>query len=239
MGAIVPAYNVPGVDKPLQFTGEVLADIFLGKIKKWNDQALKDLNPGVSLPDTDIAIVHRSDGSGSTYIFSEFLSKLSPEWKEKVGVGTSLKWPTGVGQKGTEGVAGHVGRTTGAIGYVELIYALQNNIGYGSVKNKEGNFVLANLDSVTAAATGALTDIPEDLRYSLTNAPGKDSYPISGTVWAVIYVNQPPGKGQQVVDFLRWVTHQGQDFAKELHYARLPQGLIERVDKKLDQVKTK
>jgi phosphate transport system substrate-binding protein len=239
MGGVVPAYNLPGVEQPIKFTGPVLADIFLGKIKKWNDKALADLNPDAKLPDLDISVAHRSDGSGTTHIFVDYLSKVSPEWKEKVGVGTSVKWPTGVGQKGNEGVAGHVGRTSGSIGYVELIYALQNNIKYGPVQNKEGAFVSASLDSVTAAANAALTDIPEDLRYSLTNAPGKESYPISGTSWGVIYVNQPSGKGQAVVDFLRWCLHGGQDFTKELHYARIPQGLVERADKKLDSVKFK
>jgi phosphate transport system substrate-binding protein len=239
MGGVVPAYNLPGVEQPIKFTGPVLADIFLGKITKWNDKALADLNPDAKLPDLGISLVHRSDGSGTTYIWVDYLSKVSPEWKEKVGVGTSVKWPTGVGQKGNEGVAGHVGRTEGAIGYIELIYALQNKIKYGSVQNKEGIFVLASLESITAAASAGLTEIPDDLRYSLTNAPGKDSYPISGTSWGIIYVNQAGAKGQAVVDFLRWCLHGGQEFTKELHYARIPQGLVERADKKLDQVKTK
>lgn len=237
MGAVVPAYSLSEVNEPLRFSGPVLADIFLGKIKKWNDPALKELNPNASLPDKDIVVVHRSDGSGTTYIWVDYLSKVSPEWKQKVGVGTSVNWPIGTGQKGNEGVAGQVRRTPGSIGYIELIYATQNDIKFGSVRNKEGAFVTASLESVTAAAENALSTIPDDLRYSITDASGKDSYPISGTVWAVLYVNQPADKGQAVVDFLRWVTHDGQEFAAELHYARLPKGLIEKLDAKLAQVK--
>jgi phosphate ABC transporter phosphate-binding protein len=237
MGAVVPAYNLEEVKQPLKFTGPVLADIFLGKIKKWNDKALQQLNSDVKLPDMDIAVVHRSDGSGTTYIWVDYLSKVSPdEWKPKVGVGTSVNWPVGVGQKGNEGVAGQIKRTPGSLGYIELIYALQNQIEFGLVQNKEGIPIKASLESVTAAATGALSDIPDDLRYSLTDAPGKESYPISGTVWAVIYVKQPPGKGKAVLDFLRWATHEGQASAEGLHYARLPAGLVKRVEQKLDQV---
>jgi phosphate transport system substrate-binding protein len=237
MGAVVPAYNLPGIEQPLQFSGSLLADIFLGKIKKWNEASIQELNPGVALPDLEIGVVHRSEGSGTTYILADFLSKVSPEWKEKVGLGTSVNWPTGVGQKGNEGVAAHIARSQGAIGYVELIYALQNKIKFGSVRNREEVFIQASLESVTTAADHALKQIPEDLRYSLTNAPGKNSYPISGTVWAVLYVDQPAGKGQLVVDFLRWVTHEGQEFTKALDYARLPEGLVQRVDEKLSQVK--
>jgi phosphate transport system substrate-binding protein len=236
MGAIVPAYHLAEVEEPLRFTGAVLADIYLGKITKWNDAALKDLNPSAALPDQEISVVRRSDGSGSTFIWVDYLSKVSPQWKETVGVGTSVNWPVGLGQKGTEGVAGQVKRTPGSMGYIELTYALQNNIKYGLVQNREGEFVQANLESVTAAAAGALAEIPDDLRYSLTDPPGKEAYPISGTVWAVIYVNQPPGKGKAVVDFLRWVTHEGQEHAAALHYARLPQGLIPRVEQQLDKV---
>ena len=239
MGAVVPIYNLEDVSEPLTFTGPVLADIFLGKIKKWNDQAIQDLNPGVKLPNKDIGVVHRSDGSGTTYIWVDYLAKVSPEWKKKVGVATSVNWPTGEGAKGNEGVAGSVRGSPGSIGYIELIYALQNDIKFGLVKNKEGVAVKASLKSITAAADNALKDIPEDLRYSITDAAGKDSYPISGTNWAVIYVNQPSGTGQQVVDFLRWVTHDGQQFCEDLHYAKLPPGLVKRVEKKLDSVKVK
>lgn len=237
MGGVVPAYNLADIKEPLRFNGPVLADIFLGKIKKWNDEALKKLNPGVTLPDKDIAVVHRSDGSGTTYIWSDYLSKVSATWKDQVGKGTDLKWPTGEGFPKNDGVAGHVTRTPGAIGYVELIYALRNNIQYGAVQNGAGNFVRASLASVTAAGEGALTKIPDDLRYSLTNAPGKDAYPICGTTWAVLYVKQPPGKGQGLAAFLRWATHEGQEYTAELQYASLPQGLVERIDQKLSLLK--
>jgi phosphate ABC transporter phosphate-binding protein len=239
MGAVVPAYNLEGVTEPLVFTGPLLADIFLGKVKKWNDKAIQDLNPGVALPDRDIGVVHRSDGSGTTYVWVDYLAKVSPEWSKRVGVATSVDWPAGEGAKGNEGVAGRVKASPGAIGYIELIYALQNDIKFGLVKNKEGVAIKADLKSITAAADNALKAIPEDLRYSITDAAGKDSYPISGTVWAVVYVNQPAGKGQQVVDFLRWVTHDGQQFCEELHYAKLPPGLVERVDKKLASIQMK
>jgi len=236
MGAVVPTYTLDEVKEPLRFSGPLLADIFLGNVKNWNDPALKDLNPNAMLPDKEIVVVHRSDGSGTTYIWVDYLAKVSPEWQKKVGVGTSVNWPTGIGQKGNEGVAGQVQRSSGSIGYVELIYALQNHMKYGPVKNKAEAFVNASLESVTAAGSNVLSDIPDDLRYSITDAPGKDSYPISGTVWAVIYDKQPAGKGQAVVDFLRWVTHDGQQFAEGLHYARLPEGLVKRLEKKLDQV---
>ena len=239
MGAVVPAYNLEEVKEPLTFSGPVLADIFLGKVKKWNDKTLQDLNPGVKLPDKAIGVVHRSDGSGTTYVWVDYLSKVSSEWKEKVGVATSVSWPCGEGAKGNEGVAGRVKETPGAIGYIELIYAFQNKIEFGFVQNKEKVAIRADLKSITAAADNALKEIPEDLRYSITDAAGKDSYPISGTVWAVIYVNQPAVKGQQVLDFLRWVTHDGQQFCEDLHYAKLPKGLVERVEKKLDSVKVK
>lgn len=236
MGAVVVAYNLDEAKEPLRFTGPVLADIFLGKIKRWNDKALQGLNPGVSLPDKEIGVVHRSDGSGTTYIWADYLSKVSPEWKAKVGVGTSVNWPIGVGQKGSEGVTGQVKRSPGSLTYVELTYALHNKVPFGQVQNREGVFITPSLESVTAAAAGALATIPDDLRYSLTDAPGKDAYPLSGTVWAVIYVNQPKDKGQAVVDFLRWITHEGQELAGELQYARLPAGLIERLETKLNQV---
>jgi phosphate transport system substrate-binding protein len=237
LGAVVPAYHLPGVAQPLQFTGPVLADIFLGKIKNWNDPALKELNPGIELPDQGIAVVHRSDGSGTTYILVEYLSKVSPEWKERVGTGTSVNWPVGVGQKGNEGVTRFVEQTPGAIGYVELIFAFSRHVKYGAVRNRAGNAILASLQTVTAAARAALTDIPEDLRYSLTDAPGQDSYPISGTNWAIVYVDPPAGKGRTIVDFLRWATHEGQEHAEALHYARLPEGLVQRLETKLAQIK--
>jgi phosphate transport system substrate-binding protein len=235
MGAVVPIYNLKEVEEPLKFSGPVLADIFLQKIKKWNDPALAKLNPGVNLPNQDILTVQRADASGTNYIWVDYLSKVSQDWK--LGLGTSIDWPGGVRVPRNNGVAGKVAQSPGAIGYVELIYALQNKIKFGQVQNREGQFVTPSLESVTAAARAALTDIPEDLRYSLTNAPGKDSYPVSGTVWAVLYKDQPAAKGQAVVDFLRWVTHEGQEYTKGLDYACLPDELIKRVDKKLDEVK--
>ncbi len=223
MGAVVPIYNLPEVKRPIRFSGKVLADIYLGNIKKWNDPALAKLNPGVELPDQDILTVHRSDGSGTTYIWTDYLSKVSDEWKDQVGRGTSVNWPgRGVAAKGNEGVSGKVSQSGGSVGYVELIYAVQNKIGFGHVQNKQGAFPEPSLESVTAAAKGAMTNIPDDLRYSLTNASGKDSYPISGTTWAVVYVNQPPDKAPALKEFLRWVTHEGQQYTQDLTYARLP-----------------
>jgi phosphate transport system substrate-binding protein len=233
MGGVVPAYNLPGVNKPVRFTGKVLADIYLGKVKKWNDADLQEINPGLDLPNLDITIVYRSDSSGSTSIFTDFLTKVSPDWQKQVGTGTTVKWETGTAAKGTDGVANLINKTQGAIGYVELVFALQKKMQFGAVKNKEGNYVVASLEGVTAAAEAALTDIPDDLRFSLTNAPGKESYPICGTTWAVVHVRQPEDKAKEVVNFLQWVTHDGQEYATDLYYARLPKGLVERLDKKL------
>jgi phosphate transport system substrate-binding protein len=232
LGAVVPAYNLPGVEEQIRFSGAVLADIFLNKIQKWNDPALKALNPNINLPDLNIAVVHRSDSSGTTFIWTDYLAKVSPEWK-KVGAGTAIEWPCGVGMPKNDGVAGQIQRASGALGYIELIYALNNNIKYGSVQNRAGEFITADLKSVTAAANLALADIPDDLRFSLTNAPGKEAYPISGTVWAILYVHQPADKAKPVAEFLRWVTHEGQSHTEALHYARLPEGLAERGDAKL------
>jgi phosphate transport system substrate-binding protein len=248
MGAVVAVYNLDEVKQPLRFTGEVLARIYMGKefpgkeedkILRWNHPAIKALNPAVAdqLPDKEIVVVHRSDGSGTTYVWVDYLAKVSPEWKDKVGVATSVNWPTGIGQKGNEGVAGQVQRSPRSIGYVELIYATQNDMKYALVKNKAGEFIEPNLKSIAAAADNTLTTIPDDLRYSITDAPGKDSYPISGTTWAVVYDKLPAEKKQAVVDFLRWVIHDGQQYCEELHYAPLPKGLVERADKKLDQIK--
>ncbi len=239
MGAVVPAYNLEEVkDKHVRFSGEVLAEIYLGKIKKWNDPKLQVLQePGVTLPDKDIAVAHRSDGSGTTYIWVDYLAKRSEEWKNGPGVATTIKWPAGVGQKGNEGVTAYVKQTPGALGYVELIYALQNNVKYGPVKNKEGHYILADMKAVTAAAANSLKTIPDDLRYSLTDADGKDSYPISGTNWAVVYVDPPSGKGKAIYDYLWWVTHDGQSLCEALHYARLPAELIPRVEKQLEKIK--
>jgi phosphate ABC transporter phosphate-binding protein len=234
MGGVVPAYNLDGIDKPLRFTGPVLADIFLGKITHWNDARLKELNPGVALPDLEIAVIHRSDSSGTTYIWAEYLAKVSKAWQDQVGVGTDLQWPKGVGAPKNDGVAGQISRTHGALGYVELIYVLRNKIQFGSVRNQAGEFVLASLDSITRAAEGALTNIPEDLRYSLNDAPGKEAYPICGTTWAVLYRKQPPQKARLLASFFHWLTHEGQEYTAELQYARLSRGLVERVERQLE-----
>jgi len=241
LGAAVPSYNIPGVTAELKFTPEALAGIFLGKITKWNDPAISGANPGVKLPADDIIVIHRSDGSGTTYIWSDYLSKVSKDWKDVVGKGTKLTLPKGVGvaQQGSEGVTGFVSRSPGAVTYVELIYALKNadKVKFGPVKNKDGEYVLASMPSVTAAARNSLTEIPDDLRYSLTDASGKDSYPISGTNWAIVYVHPPAGKAELIVEFLRWVTHDGQERCESLHYARLPNELIGRIEKKLAEIK--
>jgi phosphate transport system substrate-binding protein len=187
LGAVVPVYNIPGVDAELKFAGPLLADIFMGKVSKWNDAAIAKLNPGVSLPGSDITVVHRSDGSGTTYIFADYLGKVSPDWKKAVGIATSVNWPTGVGGKGNEGVAGLVKQTPGAIGYVELIYALQNKIDFGTVQNMAGEFVRASLDSVTKAAAATKGKMPPDFRVSITNAPGAGVYPVSSFTWLLFY----------------------------------------------------
>jgi phosphate transport system substrate-binding protein len=227
LGAVVPVYNIPGVSTELKFTGPVLADIFLGKITKWNDPAIVKLNPGVNLPGTDITVVHRSDGSGTTYIFMDYLSKTSPEWKQKVGVATSVNWPTGVGGKGNEGVSGLVTQTPGSIGYVELIYALQNKVTYGSVQNSAGEFVKASVDAVTKAAAEAVKNMPQDFRVSITNAPGAGVYPISSFTWMLFYEN-PKDKAQAkaMVDFMKWALTDGQKFAPDLGYAPLPEPIV-------------
>lgn len=240
LGAIVPAYNLPGVSKSVRFTGPILADIYLGKIQKWNDPALQALNGDLALPDLNIAPIYRSDGSGTTYVFTDYLCKVSPEFQQQVGKGTSVRWPSvGIGQKGNEGVAGHITRTPGALGYVELIYAINQNLSFGAVQNREGEFVAASMESVTIAARNSLARIPDDLRFSLTDPPGKESYPITGTVWAVLYADQSRGtKGPVIVEFLRWAISEGQQYCKDLHYAPLPEELTARASRKLDEVRT-
>jgi phosphate transport system substrate-binding protein len=227
LGAVVPVYNIPSVNADLKFSGQVLADIFLGKVTKWNDPELAKLNQGVNLPATDITVAHRADGSGTTYIWVDFLSKVSPEFKSKVGVNTSVNWPTGVGGRGNEGVSGLVKQTPGAIGYVELIYALQNKISYGSVQNMGGEFVKASVESVTAAAAEAAKQMPADFRVSITNAPGKGVYPISSFTWLLLYEN-PKDKAQSKVmaEFLKWALTDGQKYCAELGYAPLPEAVV-------------
>ncbi len=238
LGADVPVFNLAGLSTQLKFSGAVLADIFLGKITKWNDPALVKLNPGVSLPATDITVVHRSDGSGTTYIWVDYLAKVSPEWKEKVGVNTSVNWPVGVGGKGNEGVAGLVKQTPGSIGYVELIYALQNQISHGMVQNMAGNFVAASTDSVTAAAAGAAQQMPSDFRVSITDAPGEAAYPISSFTWLLLYEDPADkAKARIMVEFIEWALTDGQKFARELGYAPLPQVVVEMEKKALQTIK--
>lgn len=228
MGSVVPAYNIPGVTEELKFTPEVLANIFLGKITTWNDNAIQSLNKDVKLPAQNIVVVHRSDGSGTTYVFTDYLSKVSPEWKSSVGKGTSVKWPLGVGGKGNEGVSGTVRSIEGSIGYVELIYALQNKITFGSVKNAAGEFLKANLENTSAAADGV--KIPDDYRVSITNSPNKNAYPISTFTWLLIPVKaSDPNKGKILTDFLSWMITDGEKEVSQLDYAPLPEALQERV----------
>lgn len=234
-GADVVTYNLPG-NPTLKLDAETVAGIFLGKITKWNDPAIAKLNPGATLPSTDMVVVHRSDGSGTTYIFTDYLSKVSDEWKQKVGKNTSVNWPTGLGAKGNEGVAGQIKQTEGAVGYVELIYALQNKMPFADLKNASGEFVKASLESTTAAMSTA--EIPEDFRFSITNAPGKDSYPIAGATWLLVYEKQTdPAKGKKIVEFLKWALTKGEEMAKDLDYAPLPDNLRERVLKRIDEIK--
>jgi phosphate transport system substrate-binding protein len=227
LGAVVPVYNIDGVSAELKFTGPLLADIFLGKITKWNDPAIAKVNPGVSLPGTDINVVHRSDGSGTTYIFCDYLAKVSPEWKKRVGVSTAVNWPVGLGGKGNEGVAGLVKQTPGAIGYVELIYALQSKISYGSVQNLSGAFVRASVDGVTTAAAAAASQMPADFRVSITNAPGATAYPISSFTWLLLY-ESPKDKqaAKTMVDFMKWALTDGQRYCADLGYAPLPDSVV-------------
>jgi len=237
LGGVVPVYNIPGVSADLRFTGEVLADIYLGKITRWNDPALAKENLGISLPAADITVVHRADGSGTTYIWCDYLSKVSIAYKEKVGVATSVQWPVGVGGKGNPGVAGLVQQTPGSIGYVELIYALQNKIAYGYVRNQAGAFVRATLESVTEAAAGVAAAMPADFRVSITNAPGKGAYPISSFTWLLL--NEKPTDTQRartLVDFVRWALTDGLRFCGELGYAPLPAAVVKREQTALGKI---
>jgi phosphate ABC transporter phosphate-binding protein len=237
LGGIVPAYNLEGLREPLRFSGPVLAGIYLGDIKKWNNPALAKINPGVDLPDMDILVIHRGDESGSTYIFTDFLSKVSKDWRDKMGTAASLKWPVGMPARKNEGMVAELRSKPGSIAYVDLLYALQNKVKFGDVKNQAGLYVHANLDTVVAAADGMKEDIPADLRFSLTYAPGKEAYPICGCTWVIIYARQPEGRGQRLVEFLRWVTNEGQEYNTDLFYAKVPQSLAERVKQRLQEVK--
>jgi phosphate transport system substrate-binding protein len=237
LGAVVPAYHIPGVDGEVKFTPEALAGIFLGKITTWNDKAITSANPGINFPNQTIIVVHRSDGSGTSYIFTDYLSKVSKDWADGVGKNTSVKWPTGLGAKGNEGVAGMIRQMDGAIGYIELIYAVQNKIPYGSVKNSSGEFVKASLDSVTSAAASVKT-MPADFRVSITNAPGKDAYPIASFTWLLIpSQSKDAAKGKIINDFLNWMVDDGQKMTADLTYAPLPPNVASKVKDTIKQVR--
>jgi phosphate transport system substrate-binding protein len=236
LGAVVPAYNVPGISGEIKFTAEALAGIFLGKIQKWNDPAIAQANPGLKFPDKAIVVVHRSDGSGTTFIFTDYLSKVSKEWESTVGKGASPKWPVGLGGKGNEGVAGQIRQLEGSIGYIELIYAVENKITFGSVKNVSGNFVKASLEGVTEAAASSQS-MPADFRVSITNAPGKTAYPISSFTWLLIPQQaQDPKKGKTIADFLEWMVTSGQKMTNQLSYAPLPANVAEKVKAAIKQI---
>jgi phosphate transport system substrate-binding protein len=238
LGADVPVYNVPGVATGLKFTPDALAGIFLGTITKWNDPAIGGANAGVKLPNADIVVVHRSDGSGTTYVWTDYLSKVSSEWQSKVGKATSVNWPVGLGGKGNEGVSGLVQQTSGAIGYVELIYAIQNKISYGSVKNAAGVYVNANLASVSAAAAAAAANMPDDFRVSITNAASRDAYPISSFTWLLIPARiQDPAKKKAMTDFLKWMLGDGQGMTETLLFAKLPRQVVAKELKAISAVK--
>ena len=237
LGAVVPTYNVAGVKQDLNFTPEALAGIFLGKVNRWNDSELTRSNPGVALPAQGIVVVHRSDGSGTTFVWTDYLTKASAEWKQKVGSGNALKWPVGLGAKGNEGVAGIVKQTPNSIGYVELVYAIQNKMPYGRVRNSAGSFVKAELKTVTAAAAAAAASMPDDFRVSITNPPGKDAYPISSFTWLLVPARiQDAQKRKMITDFLRWMLNGGQKMAEPLGYAPLPKAVIAKELKAISQV---
>ncbi len=238
-GGIAMAYNIPGVGKGLKFTPQLIADIYLGKITNWNDPAIKAVNPGIALPSLPIIVVHRSDGSGTTYIFTHYLSKVSKEWAEKVGADLSVNWPAGIGGKGNPGVAGFIMKARGSIGYVELAYVLQNSMTYGPVKNKAGVFVWPTIESARAAAA-TVKHIPSDFNVLFVDQPGKDAYPIAGFTYIIIYKKQlDPVKGKELLDFLRWAYTKGQPMLNSLDYVSIPENLIKRIDKQLKEVKIK
>lgn len=239
MGAVVLTYNIPGVATGLKITPEIASDIFLGKIKKWDDAAITKLNPGAKLTG-EILVVHRSDGSGTSAVFTDYLAKVSPEWKEKVGQGTAVNWPTGLGGKGNEGVAGLVKQTPGSVGYVEFVYAVQNDLSFAHLKNKAGQFVAPSTKSVTAAAEGALKDIPADYRLSITNVDGKAAYPIAAFTYLLVPKTiSDVEKGTRLVKFLKWAMKDGQKFTEELHYAALPKSLVKKVESTIGTIEVK
>lgn len=237
MGAVVATYNVEGIEQGLKLSPETITGMFLGEITKWNDPAIAADNPGVDLPSTDVAVVHRSDGSGTTNIFTDYLSSVSTQWKDRVGVGTSVNWPVGLGAKGNEGVAGQVKQTPGAIGYTELAYAIQNNLSYASIKNQAGQYVVPSAETVTAAAAGAAPTMPDDLRVSLVNAPGENSYPIAGFTWLLVREEQDdPAKGKAVADLFWWGIHEGQQYAADLLYAPLPEEVVSKAEALIQKI---
>ncbi|MBE3598564.1 MAG: phosphate ABC transporter substrate-binding protein PstS [Limnochordaceae bacterium] len=235
MGAVVITYNVPGVTKSIKLTPDVVADLFLGKITRWNDTRITSLNPDVRFPNMPVSVVHRSDGSGTTFIFTSYLSKVSPEWRSKVGAGTSVSWPVGVGAPQNDGVAGQVRQIPGAVGYVELAYALQNKMPYAALRNRDGYYVLPSLETTSNAAAGI--EMPEDYRVLVVDAAGKDSYPIAAFTWILVYKEQSdPVKGKALVDFLWWALHDGQKYAPALEYAPLPEAVVKRLEGTLRQI---
>ncbi|HYV13376.1 MAG TPA: phosphate ABC transporter substrate-binding protein PstS [Pyrinomonadaceae bacterium] len=237
LGAVVITYNLEGMKQPLRFSSETLSDIFLGKIKKWNDPKIAADNPGVTLPTRDVTVIHRSDSSGTSAVFTDYLSKVSPEWKEKVGSGVSPTWPVGIGGKGNEGVTGQVKNTPNTIGYIELVYAVKNNLPVAHIKNASGNFIEPTIDAVTAAAAASAASMPDDLRVSITNAAGPQAYPISSYTYILVYKNQKDAaKGKALVDFLWWGIHEGETFGKELQYAPLPADVVKKAEAKIDSV---
>jgi len=237
MGAVVLSYNLPSINKALKLDGKTIGDIFLGKIFMWNDKRIAKLNPGVKLPNRAILVAHRSDGSGTSFIFTNYLSKVNEEWAKKVGFGTSVNWPVGLGGKGNDGVAGLIKQMEGSIGYVELAYAVQNNLKYATLKNKDGNFVKADFNTVSAAAEGASNNMPADLRAILTNAPGKNSYPISGFTWLLIYKDMhDKQKAESLVKFLHWALEKGEAYAKDLYYAPLPKSVVKLCEQKINSI---
>jgi phosphate transport system substrate-binding protein len=240
MGAVAITYNLPSVKEELKLSGDVIADIFLGKITKWSDERIQKLNPGVKFPENAyVMVAHRSDGSGTTAVFADYLSKVSPDWKAKVGTGTALKWPIGLGGKGNEGVTGLIKQTPGAIGYVELIYAESNNLPVARVRNKTGQFIAPSSKGVTAAAAGALESMPDDFRVSITDPAGKDSYPISSFTYLLVYQQMKGEKGKTLVKFLNWAITKGQPIAEAMRYAPLPSSLVPQVRKRIETIEVK
>jgi phosphate transport system substrate-binding protein len=234
VGADVVTYNLPG-HPTLKLDGPLIADIFLGTVTRWDDPRLTALNPGVALPAQDIVVVHRSDGSGTTYVFADYLSSVSPKWAGKVGRGTAVRWPVGLGAKGNEGVTGQILQFPGSIGYVELEYAVQSKLPFATVKNASGHFIAPSISSINAALTGAA--VPEDFRFSMVNPPGADAYPIAGATWLLVYAHQPnPAKGKKMVEFLHWAMNHGEEMAADCHYVPLPKDLVARVSRQIDQI---